>query len=63
MHSIIQFVDVLTELSTEATLANPITFEKIKERATAKGYVQLLHDTKFIDATSGPNVDTRFMAV
>lgn len=63
MHSIIQFVDVLTELSTEATLANPITFEKIKERATAKGYVQLLLDAKFIDATSGPNVDTRFMAV
>lgn len=50
MHSIIQFVDVLTELSTEATLDNPITFDMIKDRAATKGYADLLNDRSFIGA-------------
>lgn len=47
LHSIIQFVDVLTELSTETTLEHEITFNQIKERATVKGYTELLLDSKF----------------
>ena len=61
MHSIVQFVDVLTELSTEATLGNPITFQLIKTRAQSKGYTQLLQDPKFAMAIDESNrcVDTR----
>lgn len=61
MHSIIQFVDVLTELSIEATLGNPITFGLIKERAQDKGYTNLLQDPRFIEAIeeSSRHVDTR----
>ena len=61
MHSIIQFVDVLTELSIEATLDNPITFGLIKERAQDKGYTNLLQDPRFIEAIEESNrhVDTR----
>lgn len=61
MHSIIQFVDVLTELSIEATLGNPITFGLIKERAQDKGYTNLLQDPRFIEAIEESNrhVDTR----
>ena len=55
MHSIIQFVDVLTELSTEATLAHPITFDLIKERAQNKGYNDLLEDPKFLAAIEANN--------
>lgn len=55
MHSIIQFVDVLTELSTEATLAHPITFNLIKERAQDKGYDNLLEDPKFLAAIEASN--------
>lgn len=55
MHSIIQFVDVLTELSTEATLAHPITFDLIKERAQNKGYNNLLEDPKFLAAIEASN--------
>lgn len=55
MHSIIQFVDVLTELSTEATLAHPITFNLIKERAQDKGYDNLLEDPKFLVAIEASN--------
>ena len=55
MHSIIQFVDVLTELSTEVTLATPITFNMIKERAIDKGYTELLHDRKFVQALAESN--------
>ena len=59
MHSIIQFVDVITELSTQATLTHPITFNRIKERATEKGYVELLSDRKFTAAITEANrVDT-----
>ena len=61
MHSIIQFVDVLTELSTEATLGNPITFSLIKTRAQNKGYTELLQDPRFARAIGESNrhVDTR----
>jgi hypothetical protein len=61
MHSIIQFVDVLTELSTEATLGNPITFGLIQARAQDKGYTTLLQDPKFTEAIEESNrhVDTR----
>lgn len=61
MHSIVQFVDVLTELSTEATLGNPITFQLIQTRAQSKGYTELLQDPKFIRAIDESNcyVDTR----
>ena len=61
MHSIIQFVDVLTELSTEATLGNPITFGLIQARAQDKGYTALLRDPKFTEAIEESNrhVDTR----
>ena len=61
MHSIIQFVDVLTELSTEATLGNPITFGLIQTRAQDKGYTALLQDPKFAEAIEESNrhVDTR----
>lgn len=61
MHSIVQFVDVLTELSTEATLGNPITFQLIQTRAQSKGYTELSHDPKFIMAIDESNryVDTR----
>nr|DAG63395.1 MAG TPA: Putative amidoligase enzyme [Caudoviricetes sp.] len=61
MHSIIQFVDVLTELSTEATLGNPITFGLIQTRARDKGYTALLQDPKFAEAIEESNrhVDTR----
>ena len=61
MHSIIQFVDVLTELSTEATLGNPITFGLIQARAQDKGYTALLQDPKFTEAVEESNrhVDTR----
>ena len=61
MHSIIQFVDVLTELSTEATLGNPITFGLIQTRAQDKGYTALLQDPKFTEAVEESNrhVDTR----
>ena len=55
MHSIIQFVDVLTELSTEATLAHPITFNLIKARAQSKGYDNLLEDPKFLAAIEASN--------
>lgn len=61
MYSIIQFVDVLTELSTEATLGNPITFGLIQTRAQDKGYTALLQDPKFAEAIEESNrhVDTR----
>ena len=61
MHSIVQFVDVLTELSTEATLGNPITFQLIQTRAQSKGYTELLQDPKFTMAIDESNryVDTR----
>lgn len=61
LHSIVQFVDVLTELSTEATLGNPITFQLIKTRAQSKGYTELLQDPKFAMAIDESNrcVDTR----
>lgn len=61
MHSIIQFVDILTELSTEATLGNPITFGLIQARAQDKGYTALLQDPKFAEAIEESNrhVDTR----
>lgn len=61
LHSIIQFVDVLTELSTEATLGNPITFGLIQTRAQDKGYTDLLQDPKFTEAIEESNrhVDTR----
>ena len=61
LHSIIQFVDVLTELSTEATLGNPITFSLIKTRAQDKGYTALLQDPKFTEAIEESNrhVDIR----
>ena len=61
MHSIVQFVDVLTELSTEVTLGNPITFQLIQTRAQSKGYTELLQDPKFTRAIDESNsyVDTR----
>ena len=61
MHSIVQFVDVLTELSTEVTLGNPITFQLIQTRAQSKGYTELLQDPKFTMAIDESNryVDTR----
>lgn len=61
LHSIIQFVDVLTELSTEATLGNPITFGLIQTRAQDRGYTALLQDPKFTEAVEESNrhVDTR----
>lgn len=61
LHSIIQFVDVLTELSTEATLGNPITFNLIQARAQDKGYATLLCDPKFTEAVEESNrhVDSR----
>lgn len=64
LHSIIQFVDVLTELSTETTLEHEITFDQIEERATAKGYTELLHDSKFKRALEEVRtVDATNMAV
>lgn len=62
MHSIIQFVDVLTELSTEATLGNPITFELIKTRAQDKGYTELLQDPKFTEAINECNCHGNYIS-
>lgn len=50
LKSILQFVDVITDLSLVSDLSNPITFKRIKELATTKGYNELLTDTHFISA-------------
>lgn len=50
LKSILQFVDVITDLSLVSDLGNPITFKRIKELATTKGYNELLTDTHFISA-------------
>lgn len=50
LKSILQFVDVITDLSLVSDLGNPITFKRIKELATTKEYNELLTDTHFISA-------------